>query len=337
MAANVENMFSVRENVWHDPQGEFTVANYPADWDEARDLAGLNWEPVTTPAFTQTIVAGSDGMPEVTHEPVDNCNLVVRSDDGRVLGHVSPKWVPVQNKVLGEFAEALLDSTDATTRITTAGCIGDGEKVWLLIQLDEPYEMAGDDSLTYPYLVVQNSHDGTGAFQAAPTQIRVVCQNTYDAATLAGERAGNMFKFRHTTNVMERVDEARRAITRVRDDVAQTREITSELASIPASERAYLDFVSLLIPSPAEHGEQITDRVARNIEEARAKLDKVYRGSPTCDANRGTALGLVHAGVEYLDHLRGYRNQTTRLNRTILTPERAKARMVAQAREACIA
>src|SRR5215472_5475618 len=43
MPANVESMFSVREMPWH---REGTVlADYPGDRDEARKLAGLDWDP----------------------------------------------------------------------------------------------------------------------------------------------------------------------------------------------------------------------------------------------------------------------------------------------------
>jgi hypothetical protein len=46
MPANVESMFSVRQMPWH---REGTVlADYPGDWDTARKLAGLDWDPVST-------------------------------------------------------------------------------------------------------------------------------------------------------------------------------------------------------------------------------------------------------------------------------------------------
>jgi hypothetical protein len=43
----------------------------------------------------------------------------------------------------------------------------------------------------------------------------------------------------------------------------------------------------------------------------------------------------VDAAFEYLDHLRGWRNRETYLGRCVLRPEPAKARVVAQVREAC--
>ena len=49
MPANVESMFSVRQMPWH---REGTVlADYPGDWDTARQLAGLDWDPVSTDIY----------------------------------------------------------------------------------------------------------------------------------------------------------------------------------------------------------------------------------------------------------------------------------------------
>lgn len=57
MPANVESMFSVRQMPWH---REGTIlTDYPGDWNEARKLAGLDWNPsplpsTTSPASTKT-------------------------------------------------------------------------------------------------------------------------------------------------------------------------------------------------------------------------------------------------------------------------------------------
>ena len=49
MPANVESMFSVRQMPWH---REGTIlGDYPGDWAEARELAGLDWDPVTTDVY----------------------------------------------------------------------------------------------------------------------------------------------------------------------------------------------------------------------------------------------------------------------------------------------
>lgn len=207
----------------------------------------------------------------------------------------------------------------------------------MLIELDEPYKLTeADDSLTLPYLAVLNGHDGGASFRALPTSIRVVCRNTYRAAELAGDKHGRQFVFRHTGSVMDRVEEAKRAISGVKDDVAAAREVAADLLALPASERAYLDFLHAFLPDPAEHGEQVSERVRKNIAEARSNYGKLYRSS-TCEAHRGTALGLVDAATEYLDHVRGYRNRDSFLGRTLLKPEPLKAKAANIAREVCTA
>lgn len=111
MAAEVESMFSVRANAWHDPEGKFTLPEYPDGWDEARRLAGLEWEPVVVPAFVQRFAAvEGEELPVVTYEEAPDTRLVTRSDSGLILGHVGSGWTPVLNRTLGEFAEAVLDS-----------------------------------------------------------------------------------------------------------------------------------------------------------------------------------------------------------------------------------
>lgn len=130
---------------------------------------------------------------------------------------------------------------------------------------------------------------------------------------------------------------AKAAIAGVKTDVAEAIEAAEQLLRLPASEEAYRSFVELLIPSPADHGEQISNRVRDNIAEARRSVRSVYEASPTCDAHRGSALGLVDAAFEYFDHLRGYRNRDSYLGRCLLKPEPLKAKAVQIAREVCTA
>jgi hypothetical protein len=74
MPANVESMFSVREMPWH--RLGLVLADYPGSWDEARRLAGLDWEPVTEPVYA---LAGmnADGVPH--YQAIDGWKRITRS------------------------------------------------------------------------------------------------------------------------------------------------------------------------------------------------------------------------------------------------------------------
>lgn len=359
MPAYFDMGFSVRQPMWHG-QGN-VLEDYPDNWDEARLAAGLLWEPKLVPLFQEvpqgaTVPALPQHLQEAaedlnaeealaepqgattedgrTFAPVGSHRLVVRDDTEAVLGVVSSGYRLVSHGTMGEIMEAILGQPNML--LETAGSCRGGAQVWALARLDEPVEVAGDDTPTYPYVALLNSHDGTGACKAVATDVRVVCWNTYQAASMQGQRTGRQFVFRHTAGVLDRIEDAKAAIRGVREEHVAWVELATELAALRVREPEFVAFLDGFLPDPvAEAGQIVSERVKANVAANRATFRKVYEESPTTDAHRGTALGLVHTAVEYLDHLRTYRNPDTYLGRTLLRPEPLKAGAVALAREVC--
>ena len=92
MAALVESMFSVRKTPWH---GLGTVVKEAPDSGEALRLAGLDWEVIQSPIFTN-------------HGKVEGWKANVRSTDRQVLGVVTDRYRVVQNTEAFAFTDALL-------------------------------------------------------------------------------------------------------------------------------------------------------------------------------------------------------------------------------------
>jgi phage/plasmid-like protein (TIGR03299 family) len=317
---------------------------YPDNWDEARKLAGLEWEPELRPVVeitcgecshvltTDDLTVGVCGQCLSTsyrYNVVPEAQRVIRNDTGKHLGTVGEQFSLVTHAEMGEVLEALAKS-DSAVKFETAGSVRDGRQVWALAFLDEPEKIAGDDSETYPFLAVLNSHDGTGAMKVVNTSVRVVCWNTYRAADMEGERTGRQFTFRHVGKVSERLDEAKLAIRGTREAHRRWVEMANRLASFRIDAAAVETFVYLTIPEPP--ADIISPRVRSNIESDRGVLRGMINGVQN-DAHRGTALGLVEAGVEYLDHGRRYMSRGTLMNRTLLRPEPLKAAVVKNALE----
>src|SRR5690606_37548299 len=63
----------------------------------------------------------------------------------------------------------------------------------------------GKDDLIEKYLFLTTSHDGSGSITAAFTPIRIVCNNTLNAAL---SNNSNALKIRHTVNAKERLEQA---------------------------------------------------------------------------------------------------------------------------------
>ncbi len=243
MPANVESMFSVRQMPWH---REGTIlSDYPGDWDEARRLAGLDWDPVSTDVYA---VAGINPDGTEHYEPVDGWKAVARSDTGAVLSVNRDTYTVIDHGEMGEIVEAVL--AQPNVKWETAGVLDGGRSVWCLALLDEPVSLAGDDSVTLPYLAITNRHDGTAACALRATAVRIVCANTFRAAELEGERTGATFSFIHRSSWRNRIEEARRAVTGARAEIRRYTELANELLGIPITPKQRELFVTEFIPMP---------------------------------------------------------------------------------------
>jgi phage/plasmid-like protein (TIGR03299 family) len=323
MSANVESMFSVRQMPWH--REGVILQDYPGDWDEARRLAGLDWDPVTTEVYSITSV-NDDGTPYL--EPIGGWKAISRSDTGAILSINRDSYTVIDHGEMGQIVEAVL--AQPNVKWETAGVLDGGRSVWCLALLDEPITLPGDDSPTLPYLAITNRHDGTAACALRATAVRIVCANTFRAAELEGERTGTTFSFVHKARWRDRIDEARQAVTGARAEMRRYTELAAELLAVPVSTAQRELFISQFIPMPPDG--LITERVARNVEGSRAALRGIF-GSPTTAPVAHTAYGLVQAAGEYLDHVRTARSWETRLNRTLIRPEPLKHRALSLARE----
>lgn len=352
MPANVDSMFSVRIAPWH--REGIILPDYPGTWNEARVLAGLDWEPIEEPVYRklgvkefkvpQLELYGMDGEEPIykvkQYDSVEvndmetnpNDKHIVRSDNGKVLSVVSNGYTLIDHASMGEIIEAVLGQTNV--KWETAGSLNGGNAVWVLVKLDEPIELPGDNSLTYPYLAITNRHDGTGACALRTTAVRIVCQNTFNMAEMEGQRHGATYAFRHSTKWRDRIVEAREAVTGARKEMQAWKNLATELLGVPVTAGQRELFVTAFIPEPPQG--LATERVLGNIHAAQNMLRALFL-SPTNEPVINTAYGLVQAAGEYLDHVRTARTWETRLGRNLMKPEPLKRKAMKLALEVAAA
>jgi phage/plasmid-like protein (TIGR03299 family) len=243
---------------------------------------------------------------------------------GKLMAVVNDSYGVIQNSVGWDIIDALVGEG---VKYETAGVLKGGAVCWVLAYLDEPYTIPGDDSVILPYVNVAWSHDGSSALAARPTTVRVVCWNTQSAAEAEGRRNSNEFTFRHSKNVMDRIEDAKMAIKGIRGAHQEYIELAETLAKVPVTEEQRETFVTEFIPMPAEA--LISPRVKANIEKDRAALRLLFSDESLTvpEPHRLTGYGLHMAGVEFLDHLRGYRSNDTLFGRQLLRNEPAKAKL----------
>jgi len=362
----VDQMFSVREIPWHKPQtGDRTTVleDYPQSFDEARKLAGLDWEAIELPAVERVMPVEMlrDRFTEIVHQsawmPVretvealerlyeqslrtdKDFRRIARSDNLKSLSYQRDTYNIIPNAAFGEIIEALLEAGrkeyGSDILLETGGSLLDGRKVWMLARINRPLNLPGDGSSTFPFLGITSSHDGKASCAARLTAVRIVCYNTFSAAEAEGERTGAVYSFSHRGDWRSRLDDARNALLYAREETEQYVEAMTELLGMKVTRAQEQLFLREFIPEPPDG--IISDRVAKNIQEARAAVD-LFLNSTTVEGSgiRGTAYGLVQAAGEYLDHVRAARSWESRMNRSLLQPEKLKAKAAVLAREAAM-
>jgi phage/plasmid-like protein (TIGR03299 family) len=353
MSHEVESMFSVREAPWHIRQtGDRTLVadEYPDNWDEARRMAGLLWEPRKVPVYAGAkILQRGEEIPEdvrdrfeivaeladgarVVQEREDSFSFVERDDTNERLAVVNSTLPLISHAQMGELVEAFTEQwrkAGAKVMFETAGSLRGGKCVWVLVRLDEPFVVPGDttESANYPFGMLTNWHDGTGSCKFAPTNVRIVCMNTCSYADMLAEQTGHQVIIRHSGDIALKIDDAKKTLQAMRDDAADWRDVATKLAAAHVDEHVVTEFVADFIPMP----DGATERMRNSRETARATFRKFYE-SPFTGVPE-TAYGLFMAATEYLDHARRYADADTYLTRTLVKPQPAKAAALAKIRE----
>lgn len=257
-----------------------------SDVAAALKAARLDWTVGLEPMFL------ADGR------PVDDARAVIRQTDPSViLGSVGTMFAPVQN---AEAFEPLADACrDFGVTIESAGALGNGARTWMLAKLPEAIEVTPGDCVNGYFLIV-NGHDGSTAYGARPTPIRVVCQNTLSAALGSGV---DMIRIRHTRNADQRLAEAKRLIERMLGAMRETGDTFRTLADrrmTPADVAAY---VAEVLPAPAD--EPISDTLKARRKNV-AALVWCGKGADLAgsDSYGSTAWAAYNAVCEYFDHVR---------------------------------
>lgn len=126
----------------------------------------------------------------------------IRTDVPAVLGAVGKDYTIVQNIDAFSFFDVIVGENQAIFQ--TAGVLGNGERIFITAKLPKSIVLDNVDQIDQ-YLLLSNSHDGSRSIEVLFTPIRVVCNNTLQAAL---STAKNRIKIRHTISAHDKLKEA---------------------------------------------------------------------------------------------------------------------------------
>lgn len=295
MSAEIEKMVFAGDVPWHSLGTR--IDEKVGFWD-AFKLAGLDTTVETQPLYRKV----GD-----TFEVVAQARASVRDSDNRVLGVVGPRWTPLQNVDAFQIFEPLVESGDMA--LHTAGSLRNGERVWVLCQLnlDNSVIVPGDEVCKFALL--SNGHDGKLAVHFGFTPIRVVCANT--EAMARESEASRLIRVRHHRFVKENVEKLRDIMNLANQEFEATCDQYRWLASRPIHKGDLEKYVKLVFQVKEEEGKDISTR-QKNILGEVEKLFHAGKGNDL-EGVRGSYWAAFNGITEYLNHSKG-RNASNRMD-----------------------
>lgn len=238
-------------------------------------------------------------------------------EDGMILKTgLGEQWTPFQMVDGYEFGNAIMGVTEG--ELESIGTMEHGRKWFLTYTLGE---FTIGDFLVKDHLSVNGSFDSSWALQALSSPIVEVCENTIAMAKAAGT---THYKFKHTSGIFDRVEEAVRAVQIHKANREAFQAVGTKLLSTSVGNDTYKGILNKLFPIADD-----TPTKTRNTNEnARELVNALYTATADVDADivsgvRNTGWALVQAVNTYenwgqpIRKSNGYGEATSRAMRQI--------------------
>jgi phage/plasmid-like protein (TIGR03299 family) len=291
------------EKAWH---GLGQVVDKAMTASEAIESANLDYEVGKT-----TIHAAIAGASATEDSPehfvkIEEKFATYRTDTNDTLGIVGARYEIVQNKDAFGFFDAIIDSGEAI--FETAGALGKGERIFVTAKLPEDMLVGGEEC--NKYIILTNSHDGTSSIIAGFTSVRVVCNNTLQAAL---KDLTNKVLIQHRVGAKDRLAEAYKVMNIGSKYMNEVQEVFNEMAKTKVSDEQLQDYIIKVMKpeykslKSAEEEEKISTRFKNQV----SSIYEFALSHPTqqTNATRGTLWGAYNAISGYYNYIQKYKNE----------------------------
>lgn len=314
------SFFSVKQKAWHG-LGK-TVEEYPTSAQAIR-YAGLDYEVIKSPLFTKSVMFSDSDTGIVlrdTELDVPNYFANIRSDNNEVLGVVGKDYHIVQNSDAFSFFDSIVGGGDGIL-YETAGALGKGERVFITAKLPDYIRVGNGDDVTEKYLFLTTSHDGSGSITAAFTPVRIVCQNTLNAAL---RNMTNVVRIKHTSGAKQRLDNAHKVMAMANTFSTRIENIFNNWASVRISDSE----VKKLIQLAFAPNKETLDLLKKGAEDELSTIFKntvdhafsyaMMAESQQMSTTKGTLFGAYNAVTGYYQNVKKYKDEEAKLQSIVM-------------------
>ncbi len=233
----------------------------------------------------------------------------IRSDTEQVLGVVGNDYEIVQNVNAFSFFDAIVASRKGIL-YETAGALGKGERIFITAKLPD-YIKVGRDDLIEQYLLLTTSHDGSGSITIAFTPVRVVCQNTLNAAL---KNSSNTIKIRHTASAAEKLKGAQQILGSSMLQSVELEAVFNRWARVKITDREVKQLIQLAMAANKEVLENIQnerqEELSATYNNTVSSVMEYALSSPSQQeqTTKGTLFGAYNAVTGYFQNVRNYKD-----------------------------
>lgn len=314
-----DSFFSVKEKAWHG-LGQI-IQDYPTS-SEAIVHAGLNYTVEKRPLFTldnenHAVFSNPDA-----DDYFDDCEpqiLVpdyfanVRTDTEDVLGVVGKDYKIVQNIDAFSFFDEIVGGKSGIL-YETAGALGKGERIFVTAKLPD-YIKVGRNDLIENYLFLTSSHDGMGSITIAFTPIRIVCNNTLNAAL---RESTNCIRIRHTASAGEKLKQAQHMLGISNLLTVELEAIYNRWSRVRITDGQVKKLLQMAMAPNKEVFENLrigkTDELSAVYTNVVDKVCEYAQTSPSqqMDTTKGTLFGCYNAITGYYQNVRNFKDEESK-------------------------
>jgi phage/plasmid-like protein (TIGR03299 family) len=166
---------------------------------------------------------------------------VVRDDNERCLGVVSPDYETVQNSDLLNLINPMVE--EGLLTVENVGYLNHGARVFAQAQVNQEFNVIGESYKGY--ITLLNGHVGNCSVAIGSTMTRVICGNTFTAAySDISER------YRHSAGVTERVLESTFVIDYINGAMKTYSDYVEKLASAKCTGDQFQSFLEEVYQKP---------------------------------------------------------------------------------------
>ncbi|HEY9002034.1 MAG TPA: DUF932 domain-containing protein [Mucilaginibacter sp.] len=300
------SFFSVKEKAWHG-LGQI-ISDYPTS-AEALQYAGLDYQ------VSKWALYAYDPSNRTSNEPhVPDHFATVRTDTNSVLGVVGSDYEVVQNVDVFSFFDSIVGGKDGIF-YETAGALGrNGERIFITAKLPD-YIRVGRNDCIEKYLFLTTSHDGTESITIAFTPIRVVCQNTLNAAL---RNHVNSIKIRHTASATDKLKQAHKMLGITNQLSVELEAVFNRWSRVRITDPQLKQLIQLAMTPNRETYELVK---TGKQEELTSQFNNIVSSvfdyamtNPTQQENttKGTLFGMYNAVTGYFQNVRNFRDDQSK-------------------------